>query len=193
MKKKNKPLIIVLSGPSGAGKSTIKDHYMDEYSDSTYFSVSATTRAPRGTEQNGVEYIFVSHEEFEKLVEEGDFVEHKFVHGEYYGTPKSKITEQLALGKDVILDVDVQGAKEVKKQFPDAVMIFVMTPTIEDLEKRLLERGTDSIEKIRGRVKDAEEEVKQADFFENKIITVEKERSYAQFKQIVLDAKNNKK
>ena len=148
-------ILWVTSGPSGAGKSTLLGRVLALYP-GTLFSVSATTRAPRPGEKDGVEYYFIDREKFEKMIEEKKFLEWAKVHDNYYGTPLAPVEEQLAKGKDMILDIDVQGALHVKeKDHPDAVFVFIAPPGIDALRKRLEERGTEDEEKMAGRLRTA--------------------------------------
>lgn len=159
-------LMIVVSAPSGGGKSSLCQLLLN-WSAKLVYSVSCTTRAPRGGEQNGVDYFFLSREEFERRIAAGDFLEHAEYNGNYYGTPRQFIEEQVAAGRDVLLDIEVQGAGQVAQRvraggfaYPDSlVMIFLMPPSLELLEGRLRRRGTDSEETIRLRLGLAEREM----------------------------------
>ena len=139
---KNKGLLLVVSGPSGAGKGTICQEFMKTHNDCA-LSVSATTRAPREGEVDGVNYFFLSHEEFKKRIENGGFLEHAVFCENYYGTPKDEVLKMIDSGKNVILEIEVQGALQVRSHYPEAVFIFVIPPTLEELEKRLRGRGTE--------------------------------------------------
>ncbi len=158
MKKEGK--IIVFSAPSGGGKSTIISKVMEKYSNFT-FSISATTRKPRGLEKNGIEYFFLSEAEFLAKVAKDEFLEHKEVFGKHYGTLKSVVNQSLAEGKNVILDIDVKGAFTVKEKRKDAILIFIYPPSLEVLEERLRARNTDSDEEIAKRLKHAKWEIEQ--------------------------------
>ena len=168
---KTKPLFIVMSAPSGCGKSTLIDMLLQEYSDIVY-SISCTTRPPRGEEEDGLDYHFLTKERFEELIRENAFIEHASVHGNYYGTLKGPIEEVLAEGNSMILDIDVQGAAKVREYvrgLPDDdplkigyVDIFVNPPSIEELRARLEGRGTDSREVIERRLANAEGEMARA-------------------------------
>ena len=152
-------LIIVVSAPSGGGKSSLCQRLLN-WSPNIVYSVSCTTRPPRGGEQNGHDYTFLSKEDFEKKIAAGDFLEYADYNNNYYGTPRSFVEEELAAGRDVLLDIEVQGARQVaqcvrggKFAYPDAlVMIFLMPPSLELLETRLRRRGTDSDEAIQKRL-----------------------------------------
>lgn len=156
--------ILILSGPSGCGKSTLlKEVYKDI--DDYYFSISTTTRAPREGEEHGVDYLFTSKEEFEKDIENGDFLEYANVHGNYYGTSLKPVKEALNEGKLVIFDIDVQGHELVRKQLDDVVTsVFITTPNLTELENRLNSRATDAKDVIEKRIKNAKHEV---EFFQD--------------------------
>ena len=153
--------LFIVSGPSGVGKSTILKELFARR-ENLYFSVSATTRAPRPGEEDGVHYHFLSAETFRKWVEEDEFLEYAEFVGNAYGTPKRYVDEALAAGKDVILDIEIQGAQQICVKRPDTVAIFVVPPTWEELERRLTARGTDTPEKIHKRLLRAREEVRTA-------------------------------
>lgn len=135
--------LIVVSGPSGAGKGTVCDAFLSAHGEIAY-SISATTRAPREGEQDGVNYYFLSRAEFERMIDNGELLEWAEVYGNYYGTPLKKIEERLARGEDILLEIDTQGALNVQKKFPDGVYVFILPPSFDELEKRLRGRGTDS-------------------------------------------------
>ena len=157
VKMKRKGIIIVVSGFSGAGKGTIMKALIAKY-DQYALSISATTRKPRPGEENGREYFFVSNEEFEKLIKENGLIEHAGYVNHYYGTPRKFVEDKLNAGIDVILEIEIQGALQIKEQYPDAVLLFVMPPSAKELEKRLRGRGTESEEVIRQRLNRAVEE-----------------------------------
>lgn len=152
-----KGVLAVVSGFSGAGKGTAMKLLMEKY-DNYSLSISATTRAPREGEQDGREYFFKSVEEFESMIEDGRLVEYAQYVGNYYGTPKEYVDEQLEAGKDVVLEIELQGALQVKKKFPDTVLIFLTPPSAAELEARLRGRGTEDDETIRARLRRAAEE-----------------------------------
>lgn len=168
---KTKPLFLVLSAPSGCGKSTLIDMLLQEYHDIVY-SISCTTRAPRGEEEDGLDYHFLSKERFEELIAENAFIEHAKVHDNYYGTLKAPIEEVLSEGNSMILDIDVQGAAKVREHvraLPNTdplkigyVDIFINPPSMEELRARLEGRGTDSAEVIERRMANAEGEMARA-------------------------------
>jgi len=152
-------ILIVLSGPSGAGKGTICQELLRSYPELNY-SISATTRAPREGEQNGVNYWFTSHEEFQKLIKNDQLLEWAEVYGNFYGTPCHQIAALLNCGKDVVLEIDTQGATQIKKKFPQGVCIYIAPPSLDELAKRIHKRGTDSLENIKTRLSSANVELK---------------------------------
>ena len=158
-------LLIVVSGPSGAGKGTVLAHTIANYPTLRY-SVSVTTRKPRAGEKEGVNYYFKTLEEFEELLSKGEFLEYQKVYDNYYGTPFSKVRQQLNEGYDVVLEIDVKGALEVKNKYPDAVMIFISPAKRETIEERLRGRSTESEEQLKIRTASAIEEIKQAVFYD---------------------------
>lgn len=166
MKLDNKGLLIVISGPSGVGKGTVRKSLFERCDHDMMFSVSMTTRLPREGEVDGQDYYFVSKEEFEKRIEEGKFLEYaKFVNN-YYGTPLDKVEEQLNQGNEVVLEIEIQGAMQVKKKMPEAVFIFIAPPSLEELDKRLHKRGTESEEIIKERVDKAISELSMANLYD---------------------------
>lgn len=158
MTRKNKGILTVVSGFSGAGKGTIMKELLAKYEQNYALSISATTRAPRSGEKDGVEYFFKSREEFEKMIAAGELIEYAQYVGNYYGTPKAYVGKQLEAGRDVILEIEIQGALKVREQFPDALLLFVTPPSADELKKRLIGRGTESMEVIENRLARALEE-----------------------------------
>ena len=158
-------ILIILSGFSGSGKGTIVSKLMEEYDQYTV-SVSATTRSPREGEQEGVHYFFKTTEDFEKMIRKGAFLEYACYVGNYYGTPEGPVEELLAQGRDVILEIEYQGAVQVRSKRSDVVSIFVTPPSIEELERRLAERGTESEDVIRARLERAVEESQHMDEYD---------------------------
>ncbi|CUN66714.1 guanylate kinase [Clostridium sp. NSJ-49] len=154
----NKGLLIVVSGPSGAGKGTICKALLEKHDD-LFISVSATTRQPRAGEVDGVNYHFITKEDFIKRVEQKDFLEYAEVYGNYYGTPKSKVEEMLNSGKNVILEIDIQGALKVKENFKEGVFIFILPPSMEELKQRIIKRGSETPESLMRRFKSAYQEI----------------------------------
>ena len=151
-------IVFIISAPSGSGKSTLTNRLLSVVSD-LKFSVSYTTRPPRGSEASGLDYVFISRGEFENMVRDGAFLEHAEVFGNYYGTAKHYMDDAFAQGKDLLLDIDVQGTKQVKAKIPEAVTIFVLPPSREELEHRLRSRGQDSDEEISRRLAKARDEI----------------------------------
>ena len=149
--------LVVVSGFAGTGKGTVMKELLKRY-DSYALSVSATTRSPREGEVDGREYFFKTKEEFEKMIEEGEFVEYACYVGNYYGTPKKYVEEQLAAGKDVILEIEIQGALKIKEKFPQALLLFIAPPSADVLKQRLTDRGTETQDVIDKRLARAVEE-----------------------------------
>lgn len=152
-----KGVLLIISGPSGSGKGTIVEQLVSELG--YCVSISATTRNPRPNEKDGIHYFFKTKEEFEKMIDNGELLEHAAFCGNYYGTPKKYVEEQLESGKNIILEIEVQGALQVKKKYNDAVLIFTMPPTLTELRRRLEFRGTETKEVIYARINRAEEEL----------------------------------
>ena len=150
-------ILIVVSGFAGSGKGTLMKELLNQY-DNYALSISATTRKPRGQEVNGKEYFFKTVEEFEKMIAQGELIEYANYVGNYYGTPKPYVEEQLASGKDVILEIEIQGALKVKEQFPDTLLLFVTPPSAEILKARLIGRGTETLDVVEMRMRRAAEE-----------------------------------
>ena len=160
--------LIVVSGPSGVGKDTIVSKYLEN--NDAYLSISCTSRAIREGEKEGVNYYYLSNEEFEERINNGDFLEYAKYNDNYYGTPKYKIEEKLNSGIDVILIIEVQGALKVKNIMPDALFIFIMPPSIDELRERLINRGTEDIETINKRMETAIKEIDASSFYDYKIV-----------------------
>ena len=170
MKQNRKGLLLVISGPAGVGKGTINLSLISRNSD-IRMSVSATTRSPRPGEIDGVHYFFKSEEEFQKMIEDGAFLEYMRVFNtHYYGTPKSFVEQELDEGRSVILEIDVQGAMRVKAAYPDAVLIFIAPPSMSELKSRLIHRGTESSEAIDRRFETAYQEMKYIDRYDYVVV-----------------------
>ena len=153
-----KGILIVVSGFSGAGKGTIMKRLLEDHSEQYALSISATTRSPREGEVHGREYFFVPEQEFERMIAEDELIEYARYVNHYYGTPRRYVEEQLAAGKDVILEIEIQGALKVKKKFPDTLLLFVTPPSAEELKERLMGRGTEDAPTIQSRLRRAVEE-----------------------------------
>lgn len=165
-------LLIVISGPSGAGKGTICNEILKH--DNVWKSVSMTTRLPREGETEGIDYYYVTKEEFEQKIENNEMLEYAEVYnGIYYGTPKTEVLQRLNNGMDVILEIDIEGALNIKKEFPNAVCIFIMPPSMKELKKRLILRNTETKEKILERFKKAYQEVNQVSKYNYVVINDE--------------------
>lgn len=178
-------LLLILSAPSGAGKTTLAHMLQREYGEGALFSISYTTRAPRGREQNGIDYHFVSQDDFKAMVDRGEFVEWAEVHGQWYGTHRSYI-EMARQGKIVIFDIDVQGGTTIKGKYPEAVSVFVLPPSMQELERRLRERRTDAEEVIRRRLMAARAEMERGcASYDYIIVNRELDRAYADLTSIV--------
>ena len=156
---KTKGILIVVSGFAGSGKGTLMKEILEQY-DNYALSISATTRKPRGTEVNGKEYFFKTVEEFEKMIAQGELIEYANYVGNYYGTPKTYVEEQLESGKDVILEIEIQGALKVKEKFPETLLLFVTPPNAKILKERLVGRGTETMDVVEQRMQRAAEEAK---------------------------------
>ena len=166
--------LIVISGPSGVGKGTIINHLQDIYKENNkkiYLSVSCTTRAPREGEVEGVNYYFITERVFKNRIKKNDFLEYNiYGTGKYYGTPKSTVLKYLKKGYDVLLEKDINGYKQIKKNFPDAVGIFIMPPDIEELYNRLKNRNTEDEEVIKVRLETAEKEINENYIYDHIIV-----------------------
>lgn len=170
MTRKNRGILTVVSGFSGAGKGTIMKELLKKYGEHYALSISATTRAPRPGEQDGVEYFFRTREDFEQMIAEDALVEYAEYVGNYYGTPRAYVEEQLKAGRDVILEIEIQGALKVKNKFPEALLLFVTPPSIEELKRRLIGRGTESMEIIESRLARAYREAEGIEAYDYLVI-----------------------
>ena len=179
--------LVIISGPSGVGKGTIVKLLQDKYKEEgkkLYLSISCTTRDPREGEENGVHYYFITEEEFLKRIQEDDFFEYnRYGTGKYYGTPKSTVMDYLDRGYDVILEIDVNGYKQIKQQYPDCVGIFIMPPSVIELYERLKGRGTETQDVIERRIRTAALEMQEKDIYDY-VITNEHGKSDEAMEQI---------
>lgn len=181
-------LLLVISGPSGAGKGTVCRELLKRLPGLRY-SISATTRPPRPGEQDGVDYYFVSQEEFRRLQEAGELLEWACVYGNCYGTPRRPVEEALRRGDDILLEIDVQGARQVKEKFPEAVTVFLLPPSYQELTRRLLGRGTDDAEQVSRRLDLAPQEVGQARHYDYIVVNEEVSLAVAKIEAIIVAEK----
>ena len=189
IKEKSKGLLIVVSGPSGAGKDTICNKVVENLKD-TKISISMTSREPRGKEVDGVDYYFVSKEEFEKRIEKDEFLEYAVVHNnKYYGTPKGKIEEDINKGKNIILVIDIQGALKIKEKVKEALFIFIMPPSMEELKERLIKRNTETKDKILERFKTAYNEINEFTKYNYVVVNDRVEKAVDKVKSIIIAEK----
>lgn len=181
---KQRGKLIVISGPSGAGKSTVVFKALEGRED-ICFSVSVTTRKPRPNEVDGKDYFFVDLDQFRDMVANDELLEHAEYVANSYGTPKAYVEKKLNDGMNVLLDIEVQGAKQIKEKMPEAVMVFIIPPSMEELEKRLRGRGTDSERKIEARLIRAREEYEAADFYDYIIVNDDAEKAAEEFSAVI--------
>ena len=184
-----KGLLLVVSGPSGAGKGTICKALLNK-NDQIKLSVSATTRKPRNGEVHDVNYFFIEKEEFTKTIENGEFLEYAQIYDNFYGTPKAAIIECLEKGQDVILEIEMQGARQIKEVYPEGVFIFVLPPSLEELKSRIVGRGTETQEEIEKRFSCAFEEVNQIVNYDYFIVNEDIEKSVSDVEAIICAEKN---
>ena len=184
IKTRSKGTLIVISAPSGAGKGTVISKLLEK-ENNLWLSVSATSRTPRTNDKEGVTYYFYSKEEFENKIKEGYFLEYAEYAGNYYGTPKKIIEEKLNKGIDVILEIEIQGAMQIKKLIPEALFIFIMPPTLEELKRRLVGRNTDSKEKIIERFKIAYKEINEVSKYNYVVVNDEVDNAVSKIQAII--------
>lgn len=183
-------VLLVLSGPSGAGKGTICQKLRENRNDLSY-SVSATTRAPRKGEVDGKDYFFLTIDRFKEMIVNDEMLEYAEIYGNYYGTPRSYVMNILDQGRDVVLEIDPQGALQIKKRFPDAVFVFIVPPSLDELTKRIYKRGTDSEEVIKRRLSAATSELAYASKYDYIIVNDEVEKASKKVSNII-DAERNR-
>ncbi len=175
--------LFVMTGASGVGKGTIRGRLLEYHR--MYYSISMTTRPPRIGERHGVDYYFVSREAFEAKIAQQGFLEWARYVDDYYGTPREPVEEALAKGQDVLLEIEVQGALQVKRAMPEAVLVFIIPPTLSELRRRLLVRGTDSLSKIRKRLERAVEEIRMAQEFKYVVVNDQLDKAVSDFAAII--------
>ncbi|REI29318.1 guanylate kinase [Staphylococcus felis] len=180
-----KGLLIVLSGPSGVGKGTVRKRIFDDSTTSYKYSISMTTRPMREGEQDGVDYFFKTREAFEQLIEQDEFIEYAEYVGNYYGTPVQYVKDTMHAGYDVFLEIEVEGAKQVRKKFPDALFIFLAPPSLDHLEERLIGRGTETTEKIQSRINEARKEVELMNLYDYVVVNDEVDLAKKRIQSIV--------
>ncbi|MBO8176473.1 MAG: guanylate kinase [Bacillus sp. (in: Bacteria)] len=182
---KEKGLLIVLSGPSGVGKGTVRKALFEQENTQFEYSISMTTRPPREGEVDGVDYFFKTREEFERLIKEGKLLEYAEYVGNYYGTPVDYVKETMDAGKDVFLEIEVQGAKQVREKFPDGLFIFLAPPSLEELKNRIVSRGTETEELIINRLEEAKKEIEMMDLYDYVVVNDQVELACERIKAIV--------
>jgi len=188
--KSAKGKLVIISGPSGVGKSTICKQIIKRL-DNVYLSVSVTTRPQGASEVDGRDYWFVSEEEFNQRLDKGLLLEHARVFGHFYGTPKDKVVKALKAGKVVILEIDVQGSRQIKAVFPDAVMIFILPPSAKDLAERLSHRGREGAEAAEKRLNEASSEIAAAwQYYEHMVINEDLQQAVNECVQIIKNKKS---
>ncbi len=175
----------MLVAPSGAGKTTIAKRLLNDFFE-IKFSISATTRTPRDRETNGQDYFFLSEEEFDRKVEGNQFLEWEYYNGNRYGTLKSEVDKLVESGYFPLLDIEVKGAKNIKKRYgSDAVSIFIQPPSMDELERRLSKRGTESTNVVKSRLEQAKKEMEEADYFDHLVVNDDLETAYNEVKAII--------
>lgn len=184
VKAKEKGNLIVISGPSGAGKGSVINKLM-EINNNLYLSISETSRKIRGQEQNGVEYYFVTKDEFRKRIQDNIYLEYAIYNGNYYGTPKDRINEMLNKGIDVILEIEIQGAVKVKELVPEALFIFIMPTSLKELKRRIVGRKTETQEKVVERFKRAYQEINEASKYNYVVVNDEIEKAAMKVNSII--------
>ncbi|MED3624282.1 guanylate kinase [Neobacillus thermocopriae] len=180
-----KGLLIVLSGPSGVGKGTVRKAIFSQPDTSFEYSISVTTRKPREGEVDGVDYFFKTREEFEEMIEQGKLLEYAEFVGNYYGTPVDYVQETLNKGKDVFLEIEVKGARQVREKFPEGLFIFLMPPSLSELKNRIVTRGTETEDIIHNRLQTAREEIEMMELYDYVVENDQVENACERIKAIV--------
>ncbi len=181
---KEKGILFILSGPSGVGKGTVRKKLFEEASKLQY-SISMTTRNMRPGEKDGVDYFYKTNEEFENLIEQDQLLEYAKYVNNYYGTPRAYVEETLEKGQDVFLEIEVQGALQVKENFPEGVFIFLFPPSLEELKNRIVNRGTESQELVLNRLKEARKEIEMMDAYDYVVVNDQVEHAVEKVKAII--------
>lgn len=179
-----KGILFILSGPSGVGKGTVRKALFEQSTDLRY-SISMTTRDPREGEVDGVDYFFKSRDDFEKLISEGQLIEHAEYVGNYYGTPRQYVEETLERGNDVFLEIEVQGALKVRENFPQGVFVFLIPPSLEELKDRIVNRGTETEDKVKNRLLAAREEIEMMDAYDYVVVNDKIDNAVTKIQSIV--------
>ncbi|TMN23527.1 guanylate kinase [Lentibacillus cibarius] len=177
-------ILFVLSGPSGVGKGTVRKKLFERADDLAY-SISMTTRERRAGEQDGVDYFYKTHEQFEKLIADNELLEHARFVNNYYGTPRKYVEDTLAAGKDIFLEIEVQGAMQVKENFPKGVFIFLFPPSLEELKDRIMSRATESPDAVLKRLKEARSEIEMMDAYDYVVVNDDVERAVTKIQSII--------
>lgn len=185
-------ILFVLSGPSGVGKGTVLEHLMEDFKDINY-SISATTRTPREEEISGEDYFFVSLDKFLEMKEKDEFLETACVHGNYYGTPRAFVEDCLSKGEDIILEIDIQGAKQIKEKFSNAVYIFLLPPNYEELKNRLKKRDSETKQSLKTRLENASEEIGEIKNYDYTIVNDKIKNTVEAVKKVIKKERKLKK
>ncbi|ELK46142.1 guanylate kinase [Halobacillus sp. ACCC02827] len=179
-----KGILFILSGPSGVGKGTVRKALFEQSTDLRY-SISMTTREPREGEVDGVDYFFKTRDEFETLISQGQLIEHAEYVGNYYGTPRQYVEQTLEEGKDVFLEIEVQGAMKVRENFPQGVFVFLIPPSLEELKDRIVNRGTETEDKVKNRLLAAKEEIDMMDAYDYVVVNDDINHAVSKVQSIV--------
>ncbi len=191
MDKSKEPIIIVVSAPSGSGKTTIVSRLLEKMP-GIRRSVSCTTRPARGGELNKADYIFLSKDEFRDKIDRGEFLEWEENFGNYYGTPRRQVEEAIEEGEDIILSIDVKGARRVKRAFPESISVFVMPPSQEELAARIKKRNSDADEQVSIRLKESEKEIASSNEYDYLIVNDDLDKAVAELAYIIDTERNNR-